>query len=507
MALVEGPTHIFRDVNDEFCRLVRRDRDALLGCPFSTVVSQHDEEQASIALLDRIYRTGAPGTLVNEPQSRSAGDEGAYWSYAAWAAPAEAGPRKQHPTGIVVQVTDTTEDHTFREMAASMNQELIITSVRLSEQAETMADAEIAKDQFLAMLGHEIRNPLSAISNAAALLEMRTTDQEKVQQPVGIIIRQVRHTARLVEDLMDVARITHGKMELRKERMDLCAAARRAAELAQPLMTAGGCEFSVSTPTQPIWLDGDGARLEQILGNLLDNAAKYTQRTGRVMLALKREGDHAVVEVRDTGIGIAPEMLPRIFDVFVQEDRSLSRSKGGLGIGLALVKRLAELHGGSVGVESGGLGLGSVFTVRLPAARDGGAASETAVGKPAATVPSLNVLLVDDNVLAALPLADILELWGHKVRIAHDGPSALIATREDTPDVVLLDLGLPGMDGYQVAQAMRAMPGTERVRIIALTGYGSESDRSLTREAGFTEHLVKPVDVLLLQGVLAATVR
>lgn len=502
MALLEGPAHVFRDVNDAFCHLVGKERDALLGQPFAAAVSPDEEALECIALLDRVHQTGAPGTLSNEQHDRTAGRDPAFWSYSAWAVPTAPASGEAGLTGVVVQVTDTTEDHTFREMASRMNHELIVTTVRLSEQTDTMAEAEKAKDEFLAMLAHEIRNPLSAISNAATLLEMRTIDQQNVQRPVQIILRQVKHTARLVEDLMDVSRITLGKLELRRERLDLSAAANRAAELAQPLMANAGCMFSVSKPLKAIWLNGDIARIEQILGNLLNNAAKYTDQNGRVILALRVEGDEAVIEVKDTGVGIAPELLPRVFDLFVQEDRSLGRSQGGLGIGLSLVKTLAELHGGTAHVESPGIGRGSVFTVRLPAAQELDIDMESAGRSSDATSRPLRVLLVEDNVLAALPLADILELWGHQVRVVHDGPAAIAAMRTEVSEVVLLDLGLPGMDGYEVARTMRCTPGQEHIRIVALTGYGSEADRRLTRDSGFDEHLVKPVDMSALQSVL-----
>jgi CheY-like chemotaxis protein len=402
-----------------------------------------------------------------------------------------------------VQVTDMTEDHNFREMAARMNQELMTTSVRLHEQTVAMAEADRAKDEFLAMLGHELRNPLGAISNAAQLVRMQIAGQDHLEKPVTIIIRQVRHTARLVEDLLDVSRISHGKLSLRKERVALCDILRKSEDVARPLMDLAGCTFSVSTPAQPIWIDGDAARLEQIIGNLLNNAAKYTEPGGTVSVTLRREADHGVITVRDTGVGIAPAALPRIFDLFVQEDRSRNLSRGGLGIGLTLAKSLAEMHGGTVGVESGGLKRGSTFTVRLPVSPERETARRAGDARRKEKTASLQILLVDDNVNAAQTLARILEMWGHTVRMAHDGPSAIDIARQDAPDVVLLDLGLPIMDGYEVARALRAMPGLERVRVLALTGYGADADRSRALEAGFDDYLVKPVDFRELQGTLS----
>lgn len=502
MAAVDGPTHIVRDVNDAFCRLVCKGKHVLLGRPFAEIDPQWATEKECIALLDRVYQTRQPETMVDEPQFSFASVEPAYWTYSAWVDPTSASDRQ--PVGVIVQITDTTEAHKFRHMAALMNQELIVSSVRLSEQTETMAQGAKAKDDFLATLGHEIRNPLSAINNAAKLIEMQSNGQDKLLKPVTIMIRQVRQLARLVDDLMDVSRITHGKLELRKERVDLSAIARRAAEVAQNQMDVAGCAFSFSAPTEPIWLDGDSARLEQILGNLLNNAAKYTDAGGSVSFAVKREKDEAVIQVTDTGTGISPEMLSSIFDAFVQEDRSLSRSKGGLGIGLTLVKTLAELHGGTVGVQSAGQGQGSVFTVRLPAEPEDAMTKARAAGRADSSARALNVLLVEDNVFVALPLARILELWGHRVRVVHDGASAIEEARQDAPDTVLLDLGLPEMDGYEVARVLRSTEGLERVRLVALTGYGTDADHNLVRNAGFDDHLVKPVDFARLQSTLAA---
>ena len=504
MAAVEGPSHIVRDVNDAFCRLVCKDREALLGHPFSEVDPQWASEKDCIALLDRVYRTHAAETLADEAQFSFAGVEPAYWSYWAWVSPVPAGSGEHQLVGVVVQVMDTTADQKFRQMGALMNPELIVSSIRLlSEQTVAMAQAAKAKDVFLAMLGHELRNPLSAISNAVKLVEMRTVGQDNLQKPVAIMIRQVRHLARLVDDLMDVSRITHGKMEVRKEPVDLCATARRAVEVAQHQMDLSGCTVSVSVPAEPIWLDGDSARLEQIFGNLLNNAAKYTEPGGSVLLTVRREDGDAVIKVADTGIGITPEMLPRVFDIFFQEGRSVSRSRGGLGLGLSLVKTLTELHGGTVAVESAGLGLGSVFTVRLPVIPQNDANTGTGASQiDDKSSLSLRILLVEDDINVALPLASILELWGHTVRVVHDGLSAVEAAWQDIPDTVLLDLGLPVMDGYEVARTLRATKGLEGLRIVALTGYGSESNRRLTREAGFDEHLVKPIDFARLRIAL-----
>lgn len=370
-------------------------------------------------------------------------------------------------------------------------------------QADKLVQANQAKDEFLAMLGHEIRNPLSAINNAATLIELQTAGMENLQKPVAIVGRQVRHIARLVDDLMDVSRITHGKLEVRKECIELTGLMKRAAEMAQMQMDGAGCTLTVSTPASPVWIDGDPARVEQILGNLLNNAAKYTESGGLVTLALRRDKLEAVIEVKDTGTGIAPEMLPRIFDLFVQEARSRERSRGGLGIGLTLVKTLTELHGGAVSVESAGLGMGSKFTVRLPARSDDGVTGRP--GHDRADVPSLplSVLLVEDDVFVAQPLAHILELWGHTVRLVHDGVSAIEEVSREVPDIVLLDIGMPGMDGFEVARRLRGTEGLEHLRLVAITGDGTESAIHRTREFGFEAHLVKPVNFAVVAQILA----
>lgn len=370
-------------------------------------------------------------------------------------------------------------------------------------QADALVQANQAKDEFLAMLGHEIRNPLSAINNAATLIELQTAGQDVVQKPVAIVNRQVQHISRLVEDLMDVSRITHGKLELRKEGVELSGLVKRTAEVAQPQVDAAGCTLTVSTPTAPIWIDGDPARLEQIVGNLLSNAAKYTERGGLITLALRGTAKEAVIEVKDTGTGIAPEMLSKVFDLFVQEPRSRGRSGGGLGIGLTLVKTLVELHEGSVEVESAGLGMGSKFTVRFPARAANDAECGHSGERSGVTPRPLSVLLVEDDVFVAQPLAHILELWGHSVRLVHDGQSAVDEVSREVPDVVLLDMGMPGMDGFEVAQTLRATKGLECLRLIAITGDGSERARRMTREYGFEAHLIKPVNFSVVAELLA----
>jgi CheY-like chemotaxis protein len=318
-----------------------------------------------------------------------------------------------------------------------------------------------------------------------------------------VVQRQVRHMARLLDDLLDVSRITHGKIELRKERVDLVAIAKDALQTSRPFIEADQHEVSISLPPEPLFLEADPARLEQVLTNLLNNAAKYTPSGGQIGLTITRVGEEAVVRVRDTGAGISADFLPRVFDLFAQAQRSLDRSEGGLGIGLTLVRRLVEMHGGSVEAYSAGPGQGSEFTVRLPALADAKLARSAAVSDaaPPAERPR-RVLIVEDNLDAAETLADLLEHLGLEVRVACDGTAAIEAAREEPPGVALVDIGLPGMDGYEVVRRLREQAGLDQALLVALTGYGQEEDRRRAREAGFHVHLTKPVDLAELQRLL-----
>jgi CheY-like chemotaxis protein len=312
---------------------------------------------------------------------------------------------------------------------------------------------------------------------------------------------------RLVDDLLDISRITKGKLRLTKERIELRVIANRAAESARPLLDARKHEFSMSLPTEPLWVEADPARLEQIVVNLLNNAAKYTDPGGLIRLSVSRAGDQAVVKVWDNGLGISPEMLPRIFDLFTQADRSLSRSHGGLGVGLALVRTLVEMHGGRVQASSAGLNQGSEFTVILPALADvPKLKTKTLVPRRLPTGPRLRVLIVEDNVDTGDSLSLLLRLDGYEVSVARSGPSALEVAPVFHPHVVLLDIGLPGMDGYQVAQRLRETPEFKDVLLCALSGHTpSEADRDRPQQAGFDHHFVKPVNLKVLSALLTTT--
>ena len=372
---------------------------------------------------------------------------------------------------------------------------------------EALRDADRRKDEFLAMLAHELRNPLSSIQNAAHLVRHASLPPERLAWARDIIVVQVKHLARLVDDLLDVARITRGKIRLRLEGVDMAQVLARAAEVARPLLDDRRHEFVATLDPGPLRVEGDPTRLEQVMTNLLTNAAKYTDPGGRIELSARVEGDRLAVRVADTGVGIAPDMLPRVFDLFAQVDNSLDRSQGGLGIGLTIAQRLVALHGGTIEVASPGAGRGSVFTVRLPLLAPPAAAE---VVRPAeAARPAANpragakVLVVDDNLATATALADLLQLSGFEVVAAHDGFEAIAAARRQLPEIVLLDIGLPGQDGYQVVHQLRQEEGVRHARIIAITGYGEDQARRRSREAGFDFHLVKPVDYDTLLDLIA----
>jgi PAS domain S-box-containing protein len=376
-----------------------------------------------------------------------------------------------------------------------------VTAARRAE--ETLREADRRKDEFLAMLAHELRNPLAPLRNALHLQEQPGADPAAVDRSRAVIARQLGNMVRLIDDLLDVSRITRGKIDLKRQRVELGAILDGAVETSLPLVHASRHELTREGPSEPIHLDADPTRLTQVFANLLNNAAKYTPEGGRIRLEARREGDEAVVVVADNGSGIAPEMLERIWEPFAQADRTLGRAQGGLGIGLTLVKRLAELHGGSIRARSAGLGKGSEFTVRLPAAKGPAAATPATGSAPAVGVAVRRVLVVDDNTDAAESLATLVEMWGHEVRSAHDGPAALAAAEEFRPDVILLDIGLPGLTGYEVAGRLRARPEFQSVRLIALTGWGQDADRERSRAAGFELHLVKPVDPTELKKILS----
>jgi PAS domain S-box-containing protein len=385
---------------------------------------------------------------------------------------------------------------------------------RLLERAQSArAEAEKAsrtKDEFLAMLGHELRNPLSPILTALQLMRLRAPDSLVKERT--IIERQVHHLVGLVDDLLDVSRITGGKIELKKCLLEMSEVIGKAVEMASPLIEQRRHRLSVSVPSSGMLVDGDEQRLAQVFANLLTNAAKYTEPGGEVFVMAERADGHVVVRVRDSGMGIAPELLPRIFDLFVQSERTLDRSQGGLGLGLAIVKSLVGLHGGTVHAASHGPGKGSEMSVRLPvvASFEAGSPSSSYLEGPTPFLTGTRlrggrrILVVDDNRDAAETLADGLRALGNEVFVAHDGPSALDLAARIKPELAFLDIGLPVMDGYELAKRLQETPSLTAISLVAVTGYGQEGDRQRSRAAGFHEHLVKPVDLSRIVSLLAA---
>jgi PAS domain S-box-containing protein len=375
----------------------------------------------------------------------------------------------------------------------------------LREANERLREEDRRKDEFLGMLSHELRNPLAPIRNALYILDRAPPEGPQARRAKDIVARQVAHLTRLVDDLLDVTRIARGKIELRREELDLAGLALRAAEDYRPLMQERALELALQVPPAPVVVEGDPARLTQVLGNLLSNAAKFTPAGGGITLAVGEEGDRAVVHVRDTGVGIAPEVLPTIFEPFIQGKRTLARSEGGLGLGLALVKGLVAMHGGEVAAVSEGAGRGTDLVVSLPLAsgpRGRAAAGDRAV-RPSAAAP-LRVLVIDDNRDAADTLAQLVEMLGHTAVVAYDPYDALAKATEELPQVALCDLGLPGMDGYELARRLRALASDRgRVRLVALSGYAQPEDVARARAAGFDAHVAKPPDPLKLEQLLA----
>jgi signal transduction histidine kinase/ActR/RegA family two-component response regulator len=370
----------------------------------------------------------------------------------------------------------------------------------LRNKIEELAEADRRKNEFLAMLGHELRNPLSAVLNAITAADL---DELHRDRAIDIARRQTGRLARLVDDLLDVARITQGRVVLRKEPANVVTLAehaldeiRSAAELRQQRLVI------IAPPdTRSIQIEVDPARMQQVIGNLLQNASKFTPSRGRIELSVRRQGSDVAIRVRDTGVGIAPEMLSRVFELFAQGDVAMDRSQGGLGIGLTLVKQLIEMHGGKVVARSEGLGKGSEFEISLPILND--QVAGTAAESTATTKGSSRVLIVEDNADAAESLQMLLELLGHQVSVAPDGFTALDMLGVGAFDVLLIDIGLPGMDGYALASRIRMLPGANTMRLVALTGYGQDDDRRRALAAGFDHHLVKPVDIDRLQALIA----
>ncbi len=396
--------------------------------------------------------------------------------------------------GRIREWVGTNTDITDRKRAEAEREDLV----------RQLREQDRRKDEFLATLAHELRNPLAPLRNGLQVMKLAGGDPAAVEKARGMMERQVEQMARLIDDLMDLSRITRGKIALQKTRLPLAASVRNAVDTSRPLIDQQGHTLAVAVPDEPIYVDGDNTRLTQIFANLLNNAAKYTVPGGHIRLTVERQGSDAVVSVADSGVGIPPAMLDKVFDMFSQVDRSLERAQGGLGIGLNIVQRLVEMHGGSIEAHSDGHGTGSTFTVRLPVVltvptdrRDGGDG-----GQSAAAVRR-RVLVVDDNRDAAISLAEMLDLMGNESRTAHDGLQAVAAAAAFHPDVILMDIGMPKLNGYDACRRIREQPWGGTPVIVACTGWGQDDDRRKSREAGFDFHLIKPVDPAELESLLA----
>lgn len=387
-------------------------------------------------------------------------------------------------------------------------QQIAMQRDELQAQAKALQDADQRKDEFLAMLAHELRNPLAPLRHGLDILH-RNPEGRDAAEIRAVMDRQLIHLVRLIDDLLDVSRISHGKIELRKERVQAADIFRLALDTNAPLINSSGHTLTVDLPSTPIWFEADLTRLAQVVGNLLNNAAKYTPFGGRIGLAMQVQGDTAAITVSDTGIGIPADMQSKIFQLFAQVDHHLDRAQGGLGIGLALVKQLVTMHGGSVEARNADGGQGSIFTIRLPIAASP-APPAPAEMPPQPAAPSsraLKILVIDDNIEVAQTVGWMLEEIGHEYAIIHHGRLALDAAKSFRPDAILLDIGLPEMDGYAVCRALRQDEGFKTTPIIAQTGWGQNRDKSLAAEAGFDHHLVKPVSLANLEELLASLPR
>jgi PAS domain S-box-containing protein len=421
--------------------------------------------------------------------------------------------RVVHSDGSVrwVFATGQASFHTDRQLAGFNGTVEDITTrketeERIREQSHELAATSRRKDEFLAMLSHELRNPLAPVFNALELIENGGEISRPQRMALGIIERQMHHLARLVDDLLEVSRITTGRIHLQPEPISTRELVDRTLERVGPVIAQRSQDLTVEVEDPGLTLWADPTRLEQAVGNLLHNASKYSEVGGAILLRVETDGDCAVIRVRDEGMGIAPDLLPHIFDLFTQADQSLDRSEGGLGIGLALVQRLAQLHGGTVEAHSDGAGRGSEFLLRLPLSTSPPGPAEPVDHLAEDCVPeapqALRVLVVDDHVDAARSSQMLLEAWGHDARVAADGPAALAELEDFRPDVVLLDIGLPDMDGYEVARRIRAGDAAPTTRLIAVTGYGQDADRLRSKQVGFDDHWVKPIRPARLRELL-----
>ncbi|MBA3484073.1 MAG: response regulator [Pirellulales bacterium] len=479
MCVLQGPGHVFERVNDQYRELVGR-RD-VLGKTVRNALPELDG-QGFFELLDEVYRTGEPfvGTGMRACLHRQPG-----------------GPVEERCVDFVFQPLRAADE----TITGVIVQGIDVTARIQAEEALRAADRR--KTEFLALLAHELRNPLAPIRNGLEILRLASDNTPGVVQAREMMERQLLHMVRLIDDLLDVARISTGKMELRRARISLADAINNALETARNLIESAGHELSVSLPSDPIFLNADLTRLAEVFGNLLSNSAKYTPRGGQISLAVERQGEEAIVTVKDNGIGIPQSSLAAIFDMFSQVDRSIERTTGGLGIGLSLVKGLVELHGGTVTVQSDGPNYGTTFVVRLRAMMADSAPEPVSPRDEVNGCSSARrVLVVDDNQDSGSSMAMALQLRGYNAVTAFDGFEGIKIAEAFNPDVILMDVGMPTMNGYETTRRIRETPWGKGIVIIALTGWGQEGDRVRTKEAGCNAHLVKPANVCELQKLL-----
>ncbi len=489
IAVLRGPEHVIELANPPICQVWGRAQEALTNRPMFEAMPEL-RDQVFRSLLDDVYRTGVPLVGKETPARLDRGNgasETVYFNFAY----SPFRNMEGDVEGIFVIASDVSDQ--------------VLARHEVNQLREAAEGANRAKDEFLAMLGHELRNPLSPILTALQLMKLRGDDSSERERTV--IERQVNHLTRLVDDLLDVSRIARGKVELKEETVGMAEVVAKAIEMSSPLLEGRNHTLRVEVSKHGLLVQGDATRLSQVVSNLLTNAAKYTAPGGVITVSGVQHEAEVILRVRDTGIGIRSDILPRIFDTFVQERQAIDRSQGGLGLGLTIVRNLVERHGGSVAAFSEGPGQGAEFVVRLPRADTGrglaGPPPRAAILEPSsASAGSMRILVVDDNEDNAEMLAEALKAKGYQTRVAYDAPAALRLAEEFMPVIAFLDIGLPVMDGYELAGRLRALPGLHGMRLIALTGYGQESDRQKSKAAGFNHHLVKPVDFHAVQAAI-----
>ncbi len=507
MVAVEGTTHIVRHLNAAFSRLVGKEAGEMIGRPFAEAVPE-GKENGCLPLLNRVYRTGIPEILSEQEH----GPTPVYWTYSVWAILGA----NECPVGVIIQVTDATEMAVFRSQVMEMNSQLLLSGTRQHELAEVADRASQIKDEFLAILSHELRTPLTSILGWAGMLGNPKLDEATTLRAIEVIRRNAKVQVQMIDDLLDHARIMTGKLRLIVQPVDLGSIIIAAVEGQRPAAEAREISFQLQLDSRSLQVSGDPDRLQQVAWNLISNAVKFTPKGGRVMVSLDRVDSNVEITVRDTGKGIAPEFLPYVFDRFRQADGSTTRAFGGLGLGLAIVRHLVELHGGTVRVDSAGEGLGSAFHVSLPLIGVRGVVSDTVKGKVlesqlheldgSQTLSGLRLLVVDDSVDTCELLKIVLEGCGAQVKTASSVAAALEAMTEGQFDVLISDLGMPDEDGYSLIAKVRALSPERggKTPAAALTAYASEEDRIRVLRSGFQIHLPKPIGPNELVAVVAS---